>query len=215
MTRTALIPALASAALALAALPASAQGAEQSEPMHSYADMAPVEGTSATLTRLEHGVAAQADTTGLTPGDAVTLLWVIFNEPAACSDGACGADDVFNIADGAIVPNPDGSPPVNDEGIEAAAISVLLADGRVVDEGGTAAFRAHLPIGDTTQAVLGPGLIDPDKAEIHLVVRTHDQAQPGMAREMLNTMNGGCAPDWPNEPCKNVQFTTFKAPGTT
>jgi hypothetical protein len=31
-----------------------------------------------------------------TPGDAVTLWWVVFNNPEACNDNGCGSDDFGN-----------------------------------------------------------------------------------------------------------------------
>lgn len=188
----------------------AAEPAPQTGGMTNYAGMAAVEGSNASLTRMEHGLYAKVETSGLTAGDAVTLLWVIFNEPAECSDSACGGDDIFNMAEGKVVPNPDGSAPMNRDAIEAAKVSLLRADGRVVGEDGTAAFRSHLPIGDASEAAFGPGLIDPEAAEVHLVIRSHGPNQPELTGEMLNTINGGCAQEWPNAPCRNVQFVAFK-----
>lgn len=185
--------------------------APQTGAMTAYSEMAVVEGSSASLTRMEHGLYADIETSGLTAGDAVTLLWVIFNDPAQCSDGACGGDDIFNMAEGKVVPNPDGTAPMNRAGIEAAKVSLLRADGRVVGEDGTAALRGHLPIGDTSEASFGPGLVDPEAAEVHLVIRSHGPIQPERSGEMLNTVNGGCAREWPNAPCRNVQFVVFKS----
>ncbi len=193
---------------AAVALPSVAQSESQTGQMTQYADMGVVEGSTASLARLEHGVYATADTTGLTPGEAITLLWVVFNDPAQCSGGACGADDIFNISEGQIVPNDDGSPPMNAAGISAVGISLLRADGRIVDADGSASFRSHLPLKDVSEAGFGPGLLDAQAAEIHLVLRSH--GTPGQnSAEMLNSINGGCAEDWPNLPCKNVQFSVF------
>jgi hypothetical protein len=47
------------------------------------------------------------------------------------------------------------------------------------------------------------------KAEIHLVLRTHKEAIPGKIDEMIYSMNGGCADEWPNEPCEDLQFAVF------
>lgn len=196
------------------AFPALAQDTPESAPqtgeMTAYSDMAVVDGSSASLARMEHGLYADVETSGLTAGDAVTLLWVLFNDPAQCSDGACGGDDIFNMAEGKVVPDPDGSAPMNTSGIEAAKVSLLRADGRVVGEDGTVALRSHLPIGDTSEAAFGPGLIDPKTAEVHLVIRSHGPNQPDLTSEMLNTINGGCAKEWPNAPCRNAQFVAFK-----
>ena len=194
------------------ALQAAAQDSPQSGQMTAYSDMALVEGSTGMLTRMEHGLFAKIDTSGLTPGDAVTMFWVVFNEPARCSGGSCGGDDIFNISDGKIVPNEDGSAPMNRAGIEAAGVSVLHAGGRIVDPDGSASFRGHLPIADVTEAAFGPGVLDTEAAEIHVVLRSH--GAPGETTgEMLNSFNGGCAAEWPNAPCRNVQFIAFKSPG--
>ncbi len=145
-------------------------------------------------------------------GDGVTLWWVVFNEPQKCSDGECGENDVFNLDDkGDFVLNDVGSP-ANPAGREAAQISVGYADGHVIDEGGAATFRGQLPVGDTSQTIWGPGLLDPMKAEIHIVLRSHQQAFPGQVDEMIYTVNGGCAAKFPNPPCEDVQVSVFKAP---
>jgi hypothetical protein len=183
----------------------------QKEPVHRFSDMSTVDSGQASLTRMDNGIYMTIDTVELTPGDAVTAWFVIFNAPGQCSGGECGEDDIFNLdADGSMVVNADGSPPMNMDGIEAAAISLHRADGLIVDTNGAASFRGHLPVGDTTEAVFGPGLLDPHAAEVHAVIRTHQQAIPGQTNEMINSMNGGCSPDWPNEPCEDVQFAVFK-----
>jgi hypothetical protein len=187
------------------------EASTQTEPVHRFSDMSAVDGSTANLTRMDNGVYMTVETVELTPGDAVTAWFVIFNEPGQCSGGECGEDDVLNLdADGSFVENADGSPPMNMAGIEAAAISVLRADGRIIDTNGAANFRGHLPVGDTTEAVVGPGLLDPYRAEIHAIIRTHQQAIPGQTDEMISSLNGGCSPDWPNEPCEDVQFAVFK-----
>jgi hypothetical protein len=183
----------------------------QMEAVHRFLDKSVLDGGQASLMRMDNGVSMTVDTIELTPGDAVTAWFVIFNTPAQCSGGECGEDDIFNQnSDGSIAVNPDGSPPMNMSGIDAASISVFRADGLIVDTSGAASFRGHLPVGDTTEALFGPGLLDPYAAEIHAVIRTHRQAIPGQTDAMINTLNGGCSPDWPNEPCEDVQFAVFK-----
>ncbi|MHA1553471.1 MAG: hypothetical protein ACTSU0_03570, partial [Alphaproteobacteria bacterium] len=116
--------------------------------VHKFPDAAVVEGAEAALMRMDHGVSVTLDTVGLTAGDAVTMWWVIFNEPQNCSDGECGENDVFNLdADGKFILNDDGSPPFNGAGHEAAQISVNYADGHVIDMGGAATFLGQFPAG--------------------------------------------------------------------
>ena len=113
-------------------------------------------------------------------------------------------------ADGAVIITDDGLPPVNLPQWEAVGISVLRADGMVADQSGNIVFNAHLPIGDVSEAMGGPGIVLPGTAEIHLVVRDHGPADPAILNDMLNTMNGGCEADFPNPPCVDVQVAVFQ-----
>ena len=208
---------IAAASIAAVALFAS-QGAlagemETKTAMHRYSDKAVIDDTEATLMRMDHGVSTTVNTVGLKAGDAVTMWWVVFNQPQNCSDAKCGENDVFNLdANEKLILNDDGKPPFNKAAHEAAQISVTYANGHVIDAGGKAKFRGQLPVGDTTQTLFGPGLVDSMKAEIHLVLRTHQQAKPGQVDAMTYTLNGGCAAKFPNEPCEDLQFTVFMPP---
>ena len=185
----------------------------QTNTVHWFSDASEVDGADATLVRMEHGLSMVLNTVELTPGNAVTVWWVVFNAPEECSDGVCGEDDIFNLdEDGELILNEDGSPPMNMDGIGAAQISAMRADGHVIDEGGAALFQGHLPVGDASEAAFGPGLLDAMAAEIHLVVRDHGPAIPGEVDAMINSLNGGCADEFPNEPCTDVQFVVFAPP---
>lgn len=197
-------------ALGLSGL-ASAGEMKQSTTMHWFEDLSVVEDAQAELVRMDNGIYMKANTNGLEPGHVVTMWYVVFNNPEMCSGGECGEDDVFNLnADGSFIFNEDGSPPINMEAWEAVKLSLLRADGLLVGEDGKAEFRGHLPVGDTTEAVAGPGLLDPYKAEVHAVLRSHMEPQPGMYSDMLNSMNAGCSEVFPNEPCHDPQFAIFK-----
>ncbi len=175
-----------------------------------FADGSVIHGAEATLHRMDHGVAAEMNTVGLRPGHAVTLWWVVFNEPGNCSNNACGDDDVFLMRpDGTFIEMPDGSDPINAAGLDAAQISLLYADGHVIDVNGRAQYQARLPVGDTTSAMFGPGLVDPANAEVHLILRDHGRPGPGQVDSMIYSMNGGCSDRWPNLPCENVQVSVF------
>jgi hypothetical protein len=56
-------------------------------------------------------------------------------------------------------------------------------------------------VGDTSGALFGPALLDPFKAEMHLVIRSHGQPLSGMIEEQISSFNGGCPPNT----CANVQ----------
>lgn len=184
---------------------------KQKADVHRFEDLSIVEGADAYLVRMEHGVYMHVTTGGLEPGHAVTMWWVVFNNPSACSGGECGEDDVFNLnADGSFILNEDGSPPLNADQWDNIQLSLLRADGIVVPADGIGEFRGHLPIRDTSEAVLGPGLLDAMKAEVHMVLRDHMTPTPETQNLMLNTLNGGCEGPFPNEPCTDPQFAVFK-----
>jgi hypothetical protein len=172
-----------------------------------------VEGTESTLVRMEHGLYATVSTTGLEPGDALTLWWVIFNKPENCSNSKCGVDDVFLVDETGTVLNDDaGAPQPNVTGRAAAEISQLTATGTLVDQDGSAKFLTRLPVGDVNEAQFGPGLLNPMTADVHLIVRTHGPAAPGVLHAQLMTPWGGCPEGWPKDPCGNVQLAAHVPP---
>ena len=128
------------------------------------------------LTRTNNGVTLNLKTTGLQPGDAVTVWWIVWNDPAACSGVPCGLGDL---------------------GVEGS--SIARAAGHVVGGDGKGNFNGHLRTGDTSEALFGPGLTDPAGAEIHLVVRSHGPAIPGHIPTQIHTVEDGCAA------CSDVQ----------
>jgi hypothetical protein len=155
----------------------------------------PVEVGTSTLTRTGSGIALNLHTTGLQAGHAVTIWWMVFNNPEACIHGAttpdptdprCGMADITNAAVG---------------------LSVLYAAGHVIDEDGVADFGAYLQEGDTDGALPGMklGLLDAAGADVHLVVRDHGPADPGRVDEQIHTI-GACNPD-----CHDLQMSVHEA----
>lgn len=158
-------------------------------------------GTS-TITRTMGGVSIVNHTTGLTPGDAVTNWFVVFNNPEACIvPGECSDADVLAFIGSLMAGEPDN--PVG--------IDVLFATGHVVN-GDRTSFAAHLAVGDTSGSLFGPfsvGLQDPFEAEVHSIVRTHGPAIPGIVNDQIRTVDGGCDPVT-DEPCNDVQAAVHK-----
>jgi hypothetical protein len=161
---------------------------------------------------MEHGISMSLTTAGLQPGEAISIWWVIFNAPENCSDGQCGQNDVYLMdSDGNFVLDGMRRRQLNRTNIELAQIGSLWAAGSIVDEDGTATFEGRLPIGDTTGDVwFGPGLLNPMGAVVHLVLRTHGPAMPGMIGEQLYTQWGGCPNPNDRTPCMNVQAAFFE-----
>ena len=133
-----------------------------------------IEGSRASLVTNDQGATLQVKTSGLTPGNALTVWWVIFNYPENCSDGVCGMDDAF-------------PPPGN----VAAGASVSYAAGHVIGGSGKGNFGAHIPV-DGDAAPWTMGLVNPRTAEYHFVLRDHGPALPGIVNEQINTAGGGC-----------------------
>ena len=122
-------------------------------------------------------------------GDAVTLWGVYFNNPGACSDGACGEDDIF----------VDPVPPMT---------AVAFLGGQRIQSNGRASYGASFGEGSTVGALPFPTttLVDAQAAEIHLVLRSHGKYLPELADEQLTTFGGGCDV----QECADIQFAVFR-----
>ena len=159
---------------------------------------------------------------------ALTLWWVIFNEPKECvtNPGAavrCGEIDVFGADYVASVeagaPDPSLLAPNT-----AAGLAVLYATGGVTGRTGkvqlaASIYRSHeaLDLGGD-QVVdpmgLGKGFTDPG-AEVHLVVRDHGpRVREGELAQITNFLEPYCSDPalgfeaGPNT-CADIQFATF------
>lgn len=146
-------------------------------------DVVPNAGT--TLNRDPEGVFFTFHTGGLTAGNVVTAWIVIFNNPRYCATSPCSPADIAN-----------------------PLVDALLANsgGRVIGLDGAATFGAYRSVGDITGRQAGSmnGLVNPLRAEIHVVLRDHGEASmdPGTLHEQLTTFNGGCPG---GVGCMNVQ----------
>jgi len=161
-------------------------------------------GGNSFLTRTDGMVLAVVEAEELTPGDAYTLWWVVFNNPDACSDPGCGEDDIFAGDD------------LNIEGIQEAQIGIGNATGNVAKADGTAEFGGRLKKNDTSGAhdiVFPAGLtgdalltVSGNDAEVHVIVQSHGQARGGpQLLNQLTYLEAGCTPL-----CGDVQFSVHK-----
>ncbi len=155
----------------------------------------PIDGSQAQLVTDGRGASLQVQTSGLTPGHAVTLWWMIFNYPENCSDGVCGVDDAF--------PSP---------GNKAAGASVSFAAGQVIGSDGRANFDTHISAGGNA-APWAVGLLSPRTAEYHFVLRDHGAAVPGLVTKQILAVGGGgctqCPPEVGESYCIDVQAGWF------
>lgn len=122
------------------------------------------------------------DTTDL-PIGSYTVWWVIFNNPAGCSDGACGINDT-------------GRP--QDAGDNPAEGSVLWATGGIVGPDRMGHFSSSLGVGVDAApgpVLRGPALTDPMGAEIHMVIRYHgptDWSDYAVLGRQISTLGESC-----------------------
>jgi hypothetical protein len=145
--------------------------------VHWTWDPVTVLGTSM-LVRTENGISASLRSTGMTPGQAVTMWFVIFNYPEFCATSPCGPADI---------PNPD----VKFDGLYAA--------GHVIGGTGLANFGGHLPVGDPSgslfveQGMPAVGLLNPLGAEVLLMLHVHGPAGTGqLLKSQISSFLGGC-----------------------
>jgi hypothetical protein len=144
-----------------------------------------VPGTSSELVRNDNGVTVTVHTTSLIAGNVYTIAFVIFNNPGACLTSPCGTADLTRAA---------------------VQVSTVFGSGHVVGGEGEN-FAAHLNVGDVSQTISGPGLLNSRKAEIHVQIRSHGPAIPGLIDDQIHLFNGGCPPNT----CANVQGAQFVA----
>lgn len=203
------------AAALLVAVPArpSYAAPPDKQAVHDFATGNAITGTFSMLDRGDEAIASTIRTTA-TPGHAITLWYVIFNAPENCSDGMCGADDLF------LDPAAGGAGGFNAAQIGAARISVVYGgDGAVANAGGRLALDGGLAEGEVptgaNQVVIGAGgalvplgpvsgLEDAQAAEVHIVLQDHGLADddPAVLASQLSSFNGGCNPT-----CWDIQFS--------
>jgi hypothetical protein len=153
-------------------------------PGHAFLNWVP--GASSTLVRTSNGISVSLQTSGLPAGHAVTLWMLIFNNPGACGAGGC--DETRG-----------------DLNVPAVQGSVQHVTGHIV--GSTATFAGHISVGDAANAFVGPGLLNPYGAEVHLIVRDHGELLPGSLVEQFNSNS----PTFCNVACFDLQKSVHLA----
>ena len=147
---------------------------------------------SSTILRKDSGITATIHTSlsnsqGSYNGYAMTLWLVVFNEPGNCATSPCGEPDLF---------------------VQAVKPDVLYGGGHVIGGSENVNFGARLNAGDNSASIADLfgmptddgepyGLIDPHKAEVHYVLRSHGPNQSRLVNDMIQTYGGGCIYDAP------------------
>jgi len=150
----------------------------------SLPSLMPYGNASASLVRNKNGATANFNAMNLEPG-AYTLWVIVFNNRSNCGGEPCAEADLFN-------PDVEGD--------------ALFGAGHVVGNNGRGNFSAHLGVGDISGSLgFNNGLLDPEGAEIHLVLRYHGPVIPGMVDEQIHTIDGGCQ----TNDCEDVLAAVF------
>lgn len=166
-------------AATVAPVSATGHGAASKEPVSWWWDDGTTTGRSV-LVRTDDGLRGVFTTSGLTPGDAVTLWFIVFNNPAACLTSPCSVPaDVFT---------------------EEAGADFYWGDGRIIGSTGRARFVGSLAVGQTAysgKVEIGVGdavpLTSPHGAEVVLAVHSHGPASTGdELSAQLDSFTGGC-----------------------
>jgi hypothetical protein len=147
----------------------------------------------ATLTRSADGLWADQDFAGLTPGYAYTIWIVVFDNPLGCAASTCAPSDLAR-------PQAQGS---------------LVNGGGFVAEGTTQSYSSHLARhdveGQSVQMGDPSGVDNPYGAQVHLVLRSHGEAEADAADQAIqtSTFNGFCNLAGG---CQNVAAVIFGSP---
>lgn len=174
---TALLLALSISACATHADSHQAKAYQQT--VHTHPSQGPVrtiEGTNTYLVTTEEAAFAHMETQELEPNHVYTLWWVVINNPEACAQLPCTAEDVLQRT-------------------AAVKADVTYADGVVAGPDGSAVLNGALRKGELADSWFGNGFANPQDAEIHLVVNAHGPLLPALAYSMLSSYRGGCRSD--------------------
>lgn len=129
-------------------------------------------GAAATLVRRSDGVSFDLRTSGLRPGHAYTVWFVVLNNPAACSVRPCNAHDILLNA--------------------ATDAQVTYGAGHVVGGSGRGGFAGSFQVGAIDGWLTGGRFVNPLGAEIQLVVNDHGPKLSAFMPGMIQTYRAGC-----------------------
>ena len=134
----------------------------------------PIDGTTAVLEKGPFGAAMAIKSSGLIPGDVVTIWWVAIQKHQNCKSNPCTPKEAMG------------------DGIKNDTV-VTLAAGGVVAEDGTISLAGYLPKGEVEGNFFDTTFHSPEAAEYHLPMHNHGPLDPAIAQDMLTSFRAGCA----------------------
>lgn len=164
--------------LAMSTVPAVAEAITKPMTWTPDSGMQPgaVEGTSAVLEKGPFGAAMAVKSSGLTPGDVVTVWWVVIQNPDVCAGAVCTPVETMG------------------DGERSDSVVTLAASGLVADDG-TISLAGYLPKGEVEGNFFDTTFHSPETAEYHLPIHNHGPLEPEIAQEMLSSFRAGCTDD--------------------
>lgn len=160
----------------------------QTSDVLAFADLSDV--GDARLARNDTGIQVKVKATRI-PTGVYTLWWVVWNTPEGCATTyACGEADLFD---------PEGD----------TGLAIGYGGGALVGPGGKLMLASALreeealtgfpytEFGAIGVSLPDTTLVDSRHAEIHLVLRSHEEPIPGLVHTQLRSFNGGCVYDPP------------------
>jgi hypothetical protein len=143
------------------------------------------------LTRRQSSLYARVNTSNLDPQSPYTLWAVIFNRPEFCQTSPCGEADL-------------PVSPGHDPRVEA---TILFAGGGVADANGGGDFIGRVFVDSngvvTGDRLMGIGVLDTQRAEVHIVLRSHGYPIGEEIFTAISSFAGGCNA---SNPCEDQQF---------
>lgn len=133
----------------------------------------PIEGTSAVLEKGPFGAAMAIKSSGLTPGNVVTIWWVAIQNHQNCKANPCTPKEAMS------------------DGMKMDSVVTLAASG-VVAEDGTISLASFLPKGDVEGNFFDTTFHSPEMAEYHLPMHNHGPLDPSIVEDMLTSFRAGC-----------------------
>lgn len=134
----------------------------------------PIEGTSVVLEKGPFGAGMAIKSSGLTPGDVVTVWWVAIQNPEVCAGAICTPQETMK------------------NGTKSDSVVTLAASG-VVSGDGTISLASYLPKGEVVGNFFDTVFHSPETAEYHLPIHNHGPLDPEIAEDMLTSFRAGCS----------------------
>ena len=196
-------------------------------PGETHGDFETVRVARSELIRTASALWMTIEASGL-PAGVYTVWWVIFNRPTGCyGEGVVPPyTRCRSIAEPAAFDPSDsahrwrlwvkGSSLLTSPDLRSAKGTVLWATAGIVGPDGVGHFSAHLEQGRKKAPgiiLVGKGLTEPLRADVHLIIRWHGAALLQDHQQLVQQLtlpDGGCPPNLSGVECANLYVTSHR-----